>query len=135
MSKKLRIESQKINSESENDNGFKENASIYNRTESEIDLSTKNLQEVESDLTYMYDDQNTIKSLICSLCKARYKASNSPGTLATHLRTKHKEKAELVQAILDKFASKPYSKQDQRYKELTDSIVDFIICCQLPFAI
>ena len=82
-----------------------------------------------------YDDQNTIKSLICSLCKTRYKASNSPGTLATHLRTKHKEKAELVQATLDKFAPKPYSKQDQRYKELTDSIVDFIICCQLPFAI
>ncbi|CAG8715486.1 13418_t:CDS:2, partial [Gigaspora rosea] len=81
------IESQEINSESENDNGFEENASIYNRTESEIDLSTENLQE--------YDDQNTIKSLICSLCKARYKASNSPGTLATHLRTKHKEKAEL----------------------------------------
>ncbi|CAG8503079.1 11602_t:CDS:2 [Scutellospora calospora] len=53
MSKKLRIESQEINSESETDNGFEENASINNRTESKIDLSTENLQEVESDLTYM----------------------------------------------------------------------------------
>ncbi|KAF0534185.1 zinc finger bed domain-containing protein 1-like [Gigaspora margarita] len=53
------IESQEINSESENDNGFEEDASIYNRTESEIDLSTENLQEVESDLTYMATSTTT----------------------------------------------------------------------------
>ncbi|KAF0468030.1 hypothetical protein F8M41_025883 [Gigaspora margarita] len=59
MSKKQRIESQEINSKSENDNGFEEDASIYNRTESEIDLSTENLQEVESDLTYMATSTTT----------------------------------------------------------------------------
>ncbi|CAG8722141.1 3730_t:CDS:1, partial [Cetraspora pellucida] len=43
---------QEINSsESENDNSLEENASIFNRTESEIDLFTKNLQEVKSNLT------------------------------------------------------------------------------------
>ncbi|CAG8590620.1 34147_t:CDS:1 [Racocetra persica] len=168
MSKKKKLEYQEINSsESENDNSLEENTSVFNRTESEVDFSTENLQEVGPNLTSTttstaistatsmatsittphesswvwkffskeYDDQNQIKSLICSLCKTRYKATNSPGTLATHLRTKHKEKAEYVQATLDKFKSKPYSKQDQRYKELTGSIIDFIVCCQLPFAI
>ncbi|CAG8563847.1 6977_t:CDS:10 [Cetraspora pellucida] len=128
----LFFRSQEINSESENENVFEENASIYNRTESEVDFSAENLQDVESDLTSTanfatisattsattsyesswYDDYNKVKSFICSLCKTRYIATNSPGTLATHLHTKHKEKTKYVQATLDKFAPKPYSKQD-----------------------
>ncbi|KAF0467600.1 hypothetical protein F8M41_025968 [Gigaspora margarita] len=74
MSKKQRIESQEINSESENDNGFEENASIYNRTKSEIDLSTENLQEVKSDLTYM----------------ATSTATSTATSMATSIVTSHK---------------------------------------------
>ncbi|CAJ0826170.1 8885_t:CDS:2, partial [Entrophospora sp. SA101] len=35
----------------------------------------------------------------------------------------------------NKFAPKPYAKSEKRYQQLTNTIVDFIVCCQLPFAI
>ncbi|RHZ81441.1 hypothetical protein Glove_120g117 [Diversispora epigaea] len=40
-----------------------------------------------------------------------------------------------IQSTVDKFATKPYAKTDKRNQQLTNTIVDFIVCCQLPFAI
>nr|CAG8663680.1 6406_t:CDS:2 [Entrophospora candida] len=61
--------------------------------------------------------------------------SNTPGTLVRHLTTKHYSKIGKVQSTLDKFAPKPYAKSEKQYQQLTNTIVDFIVCCQLPFAI
>ncbi|CAJ0832334.1 10633_t:CDS:2 [Entrophospora sp. SA101] len=79
-----------------------------------------------------YNDKQEIITYTCIICKNRYKPS---GTLARHLTTEHYSKIGKVQSTLDKFAPKPYAKSEKRYQQLTNTIVDFIVCCQLPFAI
>ena len=82
-----------------------------------------------------FNDKNEVTSFVCSICKAHYKSSNSSGTLAKHLYKKHNDKINNSQNTTDKHKSKPYLKTDKRYQQLTNTIVDFIVCCQLPFAI
>ncbi|CAJ0827982.1 3684_t:CDS:2 [Entrophospora sp. SA101] len=78
-----------------------------NREESEINLIFSQEDNEK------YNDKQEIITYICIICKNRYKPSNTP----------------------DKFAPKPYAKSEKRYQQLTNTIVDFIVCCQLPFAI
>ncbi|CAG8809406.1 12805_t:CDS:2, partial [Racocetra persica] len=82
-----------------------------------------------------YNNNNEIISFIYTICKLKYKSINTPGTLAKHLHNKHSNYVGNRQSTLEKFIDKPYSKTDQRYRQLTDTIVDFIVCCQLPFSI
>ncbi|CAG8778666.1 759_t:CDS:2, partial [Racocetra fulgida] len=96
---------------------------------------TNELTSVCEHFSKEYDTNNELTSLICTICRLKYKPTNMPGTLAKHLYNKHSNLVGNRQSTLDKFVNKPYSRTDQQYLQLTDKIVDFIVCYQLPFSI
>jgi len=82
-----------------------------------------------------YNNRHEVTSIVCSLCQTCYKPSNTDGTLAKHLQNKHPNKAIKKQSTLDAYTAKPYSRTDKKYQQLTNTLINTIVCCQLPFAI
>src|ERR1700722_15784719 len=85
---------------------------------------------------FFYEEENDheeVIAIVCSLCKSRWKQGNTTGTLAAHLNSKHKSNISLKSSS---FIATPYIKKDNKHVEkLNKKVIDFIICCQLPFSI
>jgi hypothetical protein len=79
------------------------------------------------------NDHEEVIAIVCSLCKSKWKPGNTTGTLAAHLNNKHKSNISLKSSS---FITTPYTKKDYKHvEELNRRIIDFIVCCQLPFSI
>ncbi|CAG8579081.1 2591_t:CDS:2, partial [Scutellospora calospora] len=81
------------------------------------------------------EDQEVV-AIVCNICKKKWKPGNTTGTFAIHLNNKHHRNISLKQQTLLRFATTPYTpKEAKRTNEITKSIVDFIVCYQLPFTV
>ncbi|CAG8755177.1 37364_t:CDS:2, partial [Gigaspora margarita] len=74
--------------------------------ETKLSTGSLNLREASWVWEYIskeYNTKNELKSLICTICRLKYKLTNTPGTLAKHLYNKHSNLVGNRQSTLDKF--------------------------------
>ncbi|CAG8853991.1 18318_t:CDS:2, partial [Gigaspora margarita] len=101
----------------------------------ETELSTVSLNAREASwvwehFTKEYNTKNELKSLICTICRLKYKPTNTPGTLAKHLYNKHSNLVGNRQSTLDKFL--PFSIVNNPYFILMLNTLDarYLIPCR-----
>ncbi|CAG8692299.1 6821_t:CDS:1, partial [Dentiscutata heterogama] len=74
--------------------------------ETELNTVSLNLREaswVWEHFSKEYNTRNELKSFICTICRLKYKPTNTPGTLAKHLYNKYNNLVGNRQSTLDKF--------------------------------
>ncbi|CAG8438856.1 3368_t:CDS:2 [Scutellospora calospora] len=84
--------------------------------ETELNTVSLNLREaswVWEHFSKEYNTKNELKSFIYTICRLKYKPTNTPGTLTKHLYNKHNNLVGNRQNTLDKFL--PFSIVDNPY--------------------
>ena len=113
-SKSSNSESSENQTESEPDEESIGETTASARTSSTVLRSTSWVWEF-----FTKEHNNQVTTIVCTICKKRYKHTNTPGTLAKHITKCHSKKIPTTQSTLERYIQKPYAQTDKRYQQLT----------------